>query len=293
MAVVTSDPLSLVGPPSARPEHGWQARLRIDFSAQNGRTRISGRSHQGPLLVQKPFYPEGEAVCHAYIVHPPGGVVGGDELTIRIDVTDSGHALVTTPAAAKLYRSAGRSARIDQKLTVSGSSVLEWLPQETIAFDRSLSSLRTRVVLEDDARFIGWDIVALGRPAASEAFERGRLEQRLDIRRAGVPLLNERLSLTGGGPELQAPWGLAGYTTSATLIAVHPSGIDDDLVSRVREMLSARPVHAAASVVSEALVVRVLADGARRALDTLIETWSIVRPTIIDRPAEIPRIWAT
>jgi urease accessory protein len=263
------------------------------FASRNGRTRITEREHRGPLVVQRPFYPEGDLVCHAYVVHPPAGIVGGDRITLRVDVTDAGHALVTTPAAAKLYRSAGALAHIDQRLTVSSSSSLEWLPQETIAFDGSLSRIRTRIVLEEGARFIGWDILALGRPAARAAFLHGRLEQRLEVRRAGMPLLDELVAMSGGGPELAAPWGLAGHDTTATLIAAHPDGIDGDLLGRVRVTLHDRPGQAAASVVSGALVVRLLTDGTREALATLIDAWRVIRPAMLDRPAENPRIWAT
>lgn len=243
--------------------------------------------------MQRPFYPEGDTVCHAYLVHPPGGIVGGDELMVRIDVTDAGHALITTPAAAKLYRSAGPRARIEQDLTVSNSSTLEWLPQETIAFERSSTSVRTRVVLEEGARFVGWDIIALGRPASGEGFELGWFDQRLEVRRAGEALINERLTLTGGGPELAAPWGLAGFDTSATLVAVHPDAVDPGLIELLRDGLAASSVYAAVSVVSGALVVRLLTNGARQSLDTLTGVWRIIRPVLLDRPAEIPRIWAT
>lgn len=288
MAVVDA---TRVGP--AAPEVGWQAKLRLRFAAHQGRTCIVEREHRGPLVVQRPFYPEGDPVCHAYVVHPPGGIVGGDELVLRIDVTDAGHALITTPAAAKLYRSAGARARIDQHLTVSSSSILEWLPQETIAFEQSRTGIRTTVVLEEGARFVGWDILALGRPAAGEGFELGALDQRLEVRRAGDALINERLSIRGGGPELRAPWGLAGFDTSATLVAVHPDPVPAGLIDLVRESLASSPAYAAVSVVSEAIVVRILTDGARQSLDTLTGVWKVIRPSLLQRPAEIPRIWAT
>lgn len=272
---------------------GWQARLRLRVGARDGRSRIVEREHEGPLVVQRPFYPEGDAVCHAYIVHPPGGIVGGDELRIRLDATDGGHVLVTTPAAAKLYRSAGATAVVDQRLTVSASSAIEWLPQESIAYDGSVSDLRTRVILEEGARFISWDVLTLGRPAADEAFATGRLGQRLELRRAGWPLIDERLTLEGSGVALHAPWGLGGHTTTGMLVAVGPVGVDATLLDRVREVLGEGTVLAAATVVSEALVVRVQAHRAREAFAALTAAWTAIRPVVLGRAAEPPRIWAT
>src|ERR1700754_4346657 len=125
--------MSAVGEQS--PKSGWRAQLDLTFARAAGRTRIIARQHHGPLLVQRPFYPEGE-VCHAYIVHPPGGVVGGDELQLRVETRDGAHALLTTPAAAKFYRSDGRTARQEQILRADGTT-LEWLPQESIFYPQA------------------------------------------------------------------------------------------------------------------------------------------------------------
>jgi urease accessory protein len=293
MAILSADSVPESAPTITRPHDGWQAKLHLHLAGIAGATRIVERKHEGPLVVQRPFYPEGQDVCHTYLVHSPGGIVGGDILRIRLDATDAGHALVTTPAATRLYRSAGPTALLDQKLTVSDSSTLEWLPQETIAFEGSRSEVRTQVVLEEGARFIGWDVLSLGRPAAGESFERGALNQRLEVRRAGVPLIEERLALTGSGPELQAAWGMAGHSVIGTLIAVHPDEVGADLIHRARGVLPAAPHLAAATQVSGALVVRLLADGARDVLRALGDVWAAIRPALLGRRAEPPRIWAT
>src|SRR5438094_9519722 len=108
----------------------WKARLSLSFARDGNRSVLAGRSHEGPLVVQKPLYPEGGAICHAIVVHPPGGIAGGDELALSATVGDGAAALLTTPGAAKWYRSAGPWAKQSVAFDVEGT--LEWLPQETI-----------------------------------------------------------------------------------------------------------------------------------------------------------------
>src|SRR2546423_14099799 len=118
----------------------WKARLSLSFARDGNRSVLAERSHEGPLVVQKPLYPEGDAVCHAIVVHPPGGIAGGDELRLDVSAAAGAHALLTTPGAGKWYRSAGAQAK--QLLSFSLQGTLEWLPRETIVFDGALACLR-------------------------------------------------------------------------------------------------------------------------------------------------------
>src|SRR5882672_8293826 len=139
----------------------WKAELRLRFAAEGGRTVLRERRSEGPLVVQKPLYPEGEAVCHAIVVHPPGGIAGGDELDLQVSAATGSHALLTTPGAGKWYRSAGPLARQSLHFDVAGT--LEWLPRETIVFDGAHASFECTVELRNDARYIGWEVLCLGR----------------------------------------------------------------------------------------------------------------------------------
>jgi len=197
----------------------WRACLTLRYERDHARTALARRVHHGPLVVQKSLYPEGDGVCQNIIVHPPGGVVGGDTLAIGIDVEAHAHAQLTTPGAAKWYRSAGRAARQAITLRVAKGAVLEWLLQEAIVFDAAIAELDTTVALVDDAVYLGWDVVCLGRTAAGERFARGQLRQRLSLHRNGVPIFAERAVLAGGAPLLESPVGLNGCAVFGTFVA--------------------------------------------------------------------------
>lgn len=271
---------------------GWQARLELGFRARGALTLLAHRRHVGPLQVQRPFYPDGERACHVYILHPPGGVVGGDSLTIRATVERGAHALLTTPAAGKLYRSDGARAQLTQELKVADGAWLEWLPQETIAFDGALANSATRVTLAGTAGFIGWEILCLGRPAASETYSRGEFVQRFEIWRDGAPLWWERNALPGGAPVLQAPWGLAGRSVVATLVAV---GRAAGALPSLRELLNAEygDGEFAVSQLRDVLVCRYLGNSAEQARAGFTAAWRLLRPALWGIDASPPRIWST
>jgi urease accessory protein len=276
------------------PTAGWQARLALSFVRREARTVLAGREHRGPLQVQRAFYPESDGTCHCYVLHPPGGIVGGDELKIEVDLGAGSSALATTPAAGKFYRSAGASAKLVLHLRVNPGATLEWLPQESIVFDGARARLTTEIRLEHGARFIGWDIVCLGRRAAGEAFEHGRLAQRLQLWRGERPLLSESLSIEGGSAFQRAPWGLRGCSCTGTLVA---AGADISVVAALRESTGARAAMArgvfGATALSGVVVCRYLGDSGDEARDLFFRAWEILRPATFGCGALAPRIWAT
>src|SRR5262245_20911820 len=192
----------------------WKAELRLGFAAEGAKTVLRERRSEGPLVVQKPLYPEGEGICHAIVVHPPGGVAGGDHLTLAASCAKGAHALLTTPGAGKWYRSAGSWA--SQSLTFDVDGALEWLPRETIVFDAALCSLQTRINLAEGAGFIGWEVVCLGR---GDGFRRGRLKMDTRVRRGGRLVYVEKGEIEGGARLLDSPVGLGGHSVFGTLIA--------------------------------------------------------------------------
>jgi urease accessory protein len=255
----------------------WKAQLALRFASENGRTVLAERSQEGPLVVQKMLYPEGPGVCHTIVVHPPGGIAGGDELSL--EVKSDGHALLTTPGAAKWYRSAGPWAR--QTLSFEVSGTLEWLPRETIVFDGALGALNCEVRLGNGARYIGWDIVCLGRTGSGERFTRGTVRLETKILREQKLLWLERGAIEGGGALLASPAGLGGRTVFGMLVATCDS---PSILRQCREI-------APASVLDGLLVARYLGDSTEEAFSRFTELWAQLRPALTGCEPVPPRIW--
>lgn len=276
---------------AARSSTGWSAALEIGFEIVAGRTAVVKKRHVGPLGVQRAFYPEG-SLAHVYLLHPPGGIVHGDELHVGVDVGTAAAALITTPAATKFYRSAGRVARQTAALRVQAQASLEWLPQETIVFGDAQVRTHTRVELEPGARFCGWDIVCLGRAASGDHFVRGRIRQAFELWQGERPLWIERTELAADSPVRHASWGLGGHSVFGTFVC---SGRDADAVAAVR---AAVPFDVKAELFSvsqtrAAIVCRYLGDGTERARAVFLQAWAALRPIVFGRAANPPRIWLT
>ncbi len=270
----------------------WYAELELAYARQGDSTRPVMRRHQGPLRVQKHLYAEGPEVCQHIIVHPPGGIAGGDRLNISVQVQEQAWAQLTSPGAAKWYRAAGPAY---QQLTidVAPGATLEWLPQETIVYSAAQAELTTCIELHGDARLLYWDMVALGRPAAGERFDKGHFQAHLDIRRDGTLLWHERQRLVGGDGLLDSPIGLDGHPVFATLLIT--GELDADLLEQCRE-LCAGPharVRGDLSQLPGLLVARCLAVEALHARAWLINLWRVLRPALLGRAAVAPRIWST
>jgi len=203
-----------VGAPAA----GWSAELELGFRVVAGRSALVRNRHCGPLAVQRAFYPESPDLAHVYLLHPPGGIVAGDQLTVRVDVQSGARALITTPAATKFYRSEGQVAHTKQLLHVAEGSSLEWLPQETIVFGSAQARTETRVELAPGGAFCGWEVVCLGRAASGDHFTSGRLEQAFEIWQGPNPLWIERSQIGATDAVRHAAWGLAGQRVLGTFV---------------------------------------------------------------------------
>lgn len=266
----------------------WRASLNLRFEPSASKT-ILRRSHRGPLMVQRPFYPEGET-CHAYVLHPPAGIVGGDHLMVKATCQSGARGLVTTPGAAKFYGSDGRLAQQEQHISV-GDSMLEWLPQETIFYNRCNAKQITRVNLSAESRFIGWEVNCFGRPAGDQLFESGRISSRMEIYMEGTALLLERLKVTGSA-DLEMNSGMRSASVNATMIAISPGLYAAELLDRVRDTFSRKDLFSA-TLIDSLLVIRYLGHSAEEARYGFICVWHALRPTIIQRQVVVPRIWAT
>ncbi len=266
----------------------WAGSLSLDFERTGHQTVIARRRHRGPLLVQRAFH-EPDGTCQVYLIHPPGGVVGGDSLSYVFDVRAQSRALITTPGATKLYRSASLRSRLVHDVVARDGGVFEWLPQETIVFSGALAESSTRVQLDSTSQFVGWDITCFGHDNAG--LDRGRLTQSWELTRDGRCLWRERADYEGGTAVLSAPWGLAGRTVVGTLIATGAGAAEVDALRAAlpeceRDWLSVTRL-------GEVLLCRYLGYSAEAAKRHFGAAWAILRQQLFGRSARPPRVWAT
>ena len=272
----------------------WLARLDLDYRFEAERS-VARHLHQGPLRILQSLYPEGDAVCHNVLVHPPGGLVGGDTLDMRVTVGAGAHGLVTTPGATRFYRSEAGLATQQVHARIESGARLEWLPLEAIAYSGCDGLNRAVFELAPGAEMMTWDITALGLPAADMPFAQATFRQHLEI--PGVWL--ERGTLNASDSRLMnSPLGLAGHRCMATLVFAAGSAMAAERAERAldcaRELLEASELRLTAGATSphkQAIVVRVLSPVTEPAMQLLRQVWAAWRQELWDLPGAVPRLW--
>ena len=275
------------------PDSRWEAKLCLGLTLKDGKTILSKRRHDGPLTIQRPFYPEKNDTCHLYILHPPGGIVGGDSLTIDVECSSDTSTLITTPAANKYYRSAGFTAWQSQSFFVKNSATLEWLPQETILFDGCKVRSKAIVNLEENANFFGWEIVSFGRPACNEEFTKGWFKQSIEIWRDDEPLLIDRVDIKDRADVFNALWGLGKKPAMGLLTIVTNNTSDLDKARQEIHAMIKDVCSMSVTVIGKMLICRCLDINATTIRETFIELWKQIRFMLLKKPPSSPRIWAT
>ena len=271
----------------------WRATLNLAFSPRPTKSVLTSARHNGPLRVQRAFYPEG-GVPHVYILHPPGGIVAGDELAISIDVANKAHGLITTPSAGRVYRTNDAAQTQTQRVSakVDCGGILEWFPPENIIFAGANGINSTCFNLTEGARLMAWDITCLGRPAGDLPFKQGRFVQRLQIKENGKPLLTERVAIDGGCDLMRSANGFQGFTVFATMVATVE---DKRLLERLKSTLQhgGSDFRLAFTQQRSLLVARYLGHHAIQARELFSQAWHRVRPVVAGISACEPRIWHT
>lgn len=290
---------------SASTQENWIANLDIELGNKRGVTRMTHSLHRGPLRVQKVFQ-ETDGSCHVYLLHPPGGVVAGDQLGIRISTGPQSHGVITTPAAGKFYRVlSGKSPQIQKNfLKVAEDSLLEWLPQETIFFRGVNAVVETHVEVEANAQYIGWEINCLGRRASGEVFDEGCLVQEMTLSSEGKLLHRERnkIQASQDDPLRQRRWGLASQDVFGTLIALLPFETirvdryaEQSLEDRLMLLLGrngAAP-YWGVTIKTGILLVRYLGGSSQECREGYMSVRNYLLKTLRQIDAVSPRIWLT
>ena len=273
----------------------WHASLQLDYTLEGTRT-VARHAHNGPLRILQSLYPEGDAVCHNVLVHPPGGLVGGDTLDISATVGPGAHGLVTTPGATRFYRSTGERALQRTHLTLAEGARLEWLPLEALCYNACNAENHLTLNLAPGAECMGWDVTALGLPHAGQPFDTGRFVQHIEapglwLERGVIDAADHRL--------LESPLGLAGHRCMASLFFVTGRPLDrarrDTALDAARAVMDAHALKATAGATSpngQVLVVRALAPQVEPAMQLLQQVRAAWRAALWQLCAEPPRIWS-
>ncbi len=271
----------------------WAGHLALSFAYRRNGTVLTRQEAALPLAFQRPLYPEGPAHCHGVVLHPPGGIANGDRLRMDIDLGRDARALLTTPGATKVYRSATEALQ-EVHITVAAGGWLEWLPQETILFDGARWRQRTRVDLVPGAVWLGWDITRFGRSACGERFASGNWRADTEIWRGGRPLWIDRQGLTGGSPLLETPFGLHGAAVVGTLTWLgEPVTVELGEACREWWRACAWPGEAGVTRLESGLLARYRGGSTAQVRAWFAAIWDILRRKYLHVAACPPRIWNT
>lgn len=277
----------------------WKASLALEFNRQQVRTVLAKKEHCGPLVIQKPLYPEGEMICHGIIIHPPGGVAGGDELTLSATLAANTSVLLTTPGAGKWYKANGDSASQHLRFDLAENSTLEWLPQENILFDASQVKFSTDVHLAKEANYAAWEILCFGRLAKGERWNAGYINQNLIIRREQKVIWNECLAVQANDRFFNSLIGMAGNAVCASFV-IAAGAIPVELVTQCQQIEMQnlgheydRQARYGVSALPQVFSARYIGMSTTAARAYFENIWHILRPWYLNRPAVRPRIWNT
>jgi len=282
-------PFSNVSQP---PGSGWLGALKLDFAHQDERSFLAKRQHQGPLVIQKTLHPEGPDICHGIIVHPPGGVAGGDRLLLDVKLDNHSNVLLTTPGAGKWYKANQQVASQHINITIGQDAHMEWLPQENILFDGAKVNFLTQITLDSGAAYAGWDIVCLGRQAKGETWQEGTLRQALAIRRNGKLVWNERTYLTPQSRVMQSLMGLRGNVISGGFV-VTAGAVPASIVDACRALGVSKDAQCGVTALPEIFSARYIGQSSQEARQYFERLWMLLRPWYGQREANKPRIWNT
>jgi urease accessory protein len=273
--------------------NSWQGCLDLEFIQRQGATLLSRSQMQAPLKVQRPFYPEGKAVCHTVTLHTAGGIVGGDRLFTQVQLHPQAQVLITNAAATKVYGSNGFEAQQATQIQVATGGCLEWFPQEAIVFDGAQYRQTLRIDLAVDALWLGWDVTRFGRSARGERFSGGEWRSHTEIWQEGQLLWVDPQWLQGGSEMMESPHGLAGYPVVGSFAFVGRE-VSKELVLTTRSLWEDETRGQGEIGVSRlmaGLVCRYRGKSTTEVRRWLVRVWQLVRQECLGRSTCLPRVW--
>lgn len=271
----------------------WQGKLELTYSYDHNKTILKHAYTQAPLKVQQSFYPEGDPVCHNVILHTAGGMVGGDSLRQDIQLQSKTHVLMTTAAAAKIYRSNGPVAQQDITISIDPGACLEWLPQETILFNGAIYQQTLRVELAPQGHWLGWEITRLGRTARGERFLNGEWRSHLEIWQQGKPLWIDRQYLRPSEEVLNSYHGLGGYPLVGSLVYIGEP-VSRDIIDTLRTQWQTYIDKGQAGVtqtLANGVLCRYRGESMTEIRHEFIKVWHLLRQSVIGCSPIYPRVW--
>ncbi|MBW4603238.1 MAG: urease accessory protein UreD [Calothrix sp. FI2-JRJ7] len=274
--------------------NSWHGKLDLVYAHRQDTTQLIHAHHQAPLKVQRPFYPEGKAVCHSVILHTAGGIVGGDKLSCNFQLQPESQVLITTAAAGKIYRSNGRQATQNINIEVSTGATLEWLPQETIVFDGAIYRQDTRIDLAENATFIGWEITRFGRSARGEKFLQGNWKSYTEVWQQAKPLWVDRQWLPGSEEIFYSPHALNGQPVVGTFIYIGQP-VSSEFIEKARSLMETRYIASlhcyGVTRLEHGFLCRYRGSSTSEVRNWFTAVWHLLRQSLLERSNCIPRVW--
>jgi urease accessory protein len=271
----------------------WHGKLNLVYGCKQAVTEVTHAQTQAPLKLQRPFYPEGGKICHSVVLHTAGGIVGGDQLTQAVHLQPHAQAMLTTAAAAKVYRSNGQEARQQITLNVEAGAYLEWLPQETILFNGANYRQDVRVNLAPGGCWLGWEVTRFGRSARGEQFIQGEARSRLEVWQDDQPLWIDRQWFPASAELFASPYGLAGQPVVGSLVWLGLP-VSKEIISQIRELWHQGDFTGEAGVTTtlgEGLVCRYRGPSTAVARRWFCQVWNLLRQKLRDRAPVKVRVW--
>lgn len=272
---------------------GWHGSLDLVYGYCQNQTRLINSFVKAPLKVQRPFYPEGKAICHSIILHTAGGIVGGDSLDQKIHLEPNSNTLITTAAAGKVYRSQGKIAKQTTNIKIETGACLEWLPQETIIFNGAVYQQDLRIELAPDACYLGWEITRFGRTARGEKFLEGEWRSHTEIWQQGQPLWIDRQWLPAGEKIINSPHGLATKPIVGSLIWLGKP-VSQEIINQSRNLWNTGEYKGEAGVTqtqAKGLLCRYRGSSTTEVRRWFTEVWQLIRLACLERSVIKPRVW--